>query len=31
MAVTRENGVLVAKATIGVASQGNLGITPLFR
>ena len=31
VSVTRENGVLVAKATIGVASQGNLGFTPLFR
>lgn len=29
--VTREKGMLVAKATIGVASQGNLGFTPLFR
>jgi protocatechuate 3,4-dioxygenase beta subunit len=31
MTVTREKGVLVAKATIGVASQGNRGFKNLFR
>jgi protocatechuate 3,4-dioxygenase beta subunit len=31
MTVTREKGVLVAKATIGVVSQGNRGFTTLFR
>jgi protocatechuate 3,4-dioxygenase beta subunit len=31
VSVAREHGVLVAKATIGVMSQGNLGIKPLFR
>lgn len=31
MTVTREKGVLVAKATIGVASQGNRGLKNLFR
>ena len=31
MTITRENGVLVAKATIGMASTGNRGFTTLFR
>jgi protocatechuate 3,4-dioxygenase beta subunit len=31
MAVTRENGMLVAKATIGMASQGNRGFKNYFR
>jgi protocatechuate 3,4-dioxygenase beta subunit len=31
MTVERVNGVLVAKATIGVISQGNRGFTTLFR
>jgi len=31
MAVTREKGVLVAKATIGMLSQGNRGFATLFR
>jgi protocatechuate 3,4-dioxygenase beta subunit len=31
MTVARDKGMLVAKATIGVMSQGNLGFTPLFR
>jgi hypothetical protein len=31
MAVTREKGVLVAKATIGMASQGNRGFKNYFR
>jgi protocatechuate 3,4-dioxygenase beta subunit len=31
MTVMREKGVLVAKATIGVLSQGNRGFTTLFR
>jgi protocatechuate 3,4-dioxygenase beta subunit len=31
MTVTREKGVLVAKATLGVASQGNRGFQNLFR
>jgi protocatechuate 3,4-dioxygenase beta subunit len=31
MAVTRENGALVAKATVGLASQGNRGLKNYFR
>lgn len=31
MTVERVNGVLTAKATIGMISQGNRGIAPLFR
>jgi hypothetical protein len=31
MTVTGENGVLVAKALIGMSSQGNRGFSTLFR
>ena len=31
MTVTREKGVLVAKAVLGIASQGNRGFKNLFR
>ena len=31
MTVTREKGVLVAKATLGMASQGNRGFRNFFR
>jgi hypothetical protein len=31
MTVTREKGVLVARAVLGVASQGNRGFRNLFR